>query len=97
MRRPGDRKVNAAAAASGGRSLPKQMKILYVSGEESGRQLKMRAAAAWSGVKQQPFILAETSLSDILAAAENLKPEYSYRRFHYRLFITKILTPRPAA
>ena len=49
-------------------------KVLYVSGEESERQLKMRAQRL--GVApQQLFILSETRLSDILEAVDELQPD----------------------
>ena len=54
--------------------LDRSLKILYVSGEESERQIKMRAdrlGVEGSGV----FILAETVITDILSAAEELKPD----------------------
>ncbi len=48
-------------------------KVLYVSGEESATQLKMRAdRIAKPGANV--FILCETSLESILAEMENLKP-----------------------
>jgi len=48
--------------------------VLYVSGEESERQLKLRAERI--GVKSQSlFILSETRLSDILASVEASKPD----------------------
>lgn len=48
--------------------------ILYVSGEESESQLKLRAERL--GVKSDAlYLLCETSLDDILAAAEHLKPD----------------------
>ena len=52
----------------------KSLKALYVSGEESERQIKMRAARLGiegGGV----FVLAETGISEILAAADELKPD----------------------
>ncbi len=55
-------------------SLCEQRKVLYVSGEESERQLKLRAQR----LKVAPetlYILSETRLSDILGAAEELKPD----------------------
>ncbi len=55
-------------------SLCAQRKVLYVSGEESERQLKLRAQR----LRVEPeglYILAETRLSDILAAAEALQPD----------------------
>jgi len=48
--------------------------VLYVSGEESERQLKLRAQRI--GVdSEELFILSETRLSDILAATESLRPD----------------------
>ena len=56
-------------AASG-----RDRRILYVSGEESERQLKLRADRL--GVKgSELYVLAETDLDSILAAAESLKPD----------------------
>ena len=55
-------------------SLCRNRKVLYVSGEESERQLKMRAARI--GVAPETlYILSETRLSDILESAESLDPE----------------------
>ncbi len=48
-------------------------RVLYVTGEESRRQLKMRAQRL--GVSEgEIFVLAETQVSEILAAADDLKP-----------------------
>lgn len=54
--------------------LSKTSKVLYVSGEESPRQLKMRAdrLAVSSG---NLFVLAETSLGDVLATVSEEKPD----------------------
>lgn len=49
--------------------------VLYVSGEESERQIKLRAVrlgVAADGL----YILSETRLSDILAAVEEIKPDF---------------------
>ena len=55
-------------------SLCRGRKVLYVSGEESERQLKLRAQRL--GVAPEGlFILSETRLSDILEAVEELKPD----------------------
>ena len=55
-------------------SLCAERKVLYVSGEESERQLKLRAQRL--GVEPDSlFILSETRLSDILAAVEELQPD----------------------
>ena len=49
-------------------------KVLYISGEESERQLKLRAERI--GVMPDDlYILSETRLTDILAAAEELQPD----------------------
>ena len=54
--------------------LDKSLKALYVSGEESERQIKMRAERL--GVKGGGvFVLAETEIGEILAAVEELKPD----------------------
>ncbi len=48
--------------------------VLYISGEESERQLKMRAVRL--GVSPDSlYILSETRLSDILEAVEEIKPD----------------------
>ncbi len=48
--------------------------VLYVSGEESERQLKLRAVRL--GVSPETlFILSETRLSDILEATESIQPD----------------------
>ena len=49
-------------------------RVLYVSGEESERQLKMRAQRL--GVApEELYILSETRLSDILEAVEQMQPD----------------------
>ena len=49
-------------------------KILYVSGEESERQIKMRARRL--GVEAgQIYVLAETELNEVLSAADSLSPD----------------------
>ena len=54
--------------------LCRERKVLYISGEESERQLKMRAQRL--GVQpQELLILSETRLSDILEVAEEEKPD----------------------
>ena len=55
-------------------SLCKGRKVLYISGEESERQLKLRAER----LKVDPddlFILSETRRSDIVAATEEMQPD----------------------
>ena len=56
------------------RHLCRDLKVLYVSGEESKRQIKMRAQR----LDVQPdglYVLAETGLEDILTTARNEKPD----------------------
>ncbi len=55
-------------------SLCEQRKVLYVSGEESERQLKLRAQRL-QVAPETLYILSETRLSDILGAAEELMPD----------------------
>ena len=51
-----------------------EQKILYVTGEESERQLKMRAQRL--GVDNgQIYVIAETGLTEILEAIDELKPD----------------------
>ena len=52
----------------------KSKRILYVSGEESERQLKMRANRL-SVMSGEIYVLTETDLGSILAAADSLKPD----------------------
>jgi len=60
--------VSQQLAATGG-------KVLYVSGEESAEQIKMRAQRL--GVVYNEFYLyAETDMHDISRAIENLEPDY---------------------
>ncbi len=55
-------------------SLCQGRRVLYVSGEESERQLKMRAQRL--GVQPDSlYIFSETRLSDIVDATEELKPD----------------------
>ena len=55
-------------------SLCKGRKVLYVSGEESERQLKLRAQRL--GVApEELYILSETRMSDILEAVQEMKPD----------------------
>jgi DNA repair protein RadA/Sms len=50
-----------------------EQKVLYVTGEESNRQVKLRASRL--GIDSENFfILAETDLDNILYAMENLSP-----------------------
>ncbi len=54
--------------------LCRQRRVLYISGEESERQLKLRAERL--GVEpEELLILSETRLSDIVEAVEDVKPD----------------------
>lgn len=55
-------------------NLCKERTVLYISGEESERQIKLRAVRL--GVtSDQLFLLSETRLSDILEAIEKINPD----------------------
>ena len=55
-------------------SLCNQRKVLYVSGEESENQLKLRAKRI-GVLPDELFVLSETRLSDILDSVESLRPD----------------------
>lgn len=63
--------MQAAAniAASKGR-------VLYVSGEESEEQIKMRADRICKNLSENLYILAETNMENIAVQAEKLKPQF---------------------
>lgn len=61
------------AAASISRNLGK---VLYVSGEESEEQIKMRADRVCKGDMSQLFLLSETNMEAVMTAIENLKPAF---------------------
>lgn len=50
--------------------------VLYVSGEESEAQIKMRADRVCGELNDDLYILAETNMENIVAACENLKPKF---------------------
>ena len=55
-------------------SLSRQSRVLYVSGEESARQIKMRASRI--GVPQDElYVLAENHVEDILEKCEAMQPD----------------------
>ena len=55
-------------------NVDKNEKILYVTGEESKRQLKMRAERLGAD-SNQLYVLAETDLNEIISAVGELKPD----------------------
>lgn len=56
------------------KSLCADSKVLYISGEESERQLKMRAERLCV-TPENLFVLSETRLSDVLETVETLQPD----------------------
>ncbi len=60
----------AASVASQGK------KVLYVSGEESVEQIKMRADRICDGEWEQLLLLSETEMGNVLSVLENEKPEF---------------------
>ena len=54
--------------------LCKSRSVLYISGEESERQLKLRAERL-KVAPEELYILSETRLSDVISAAEDIQPD----------------------
>ena len=54
--------------------LCQERRVLYISGEESERQIKLRAERLHVS-PEELYILSETRLSDVLEAAEEMKPD----------------------
>jgi DNA repair protein RadA/Sms len=50
-------------------------KILYVSGEESGHQIKLRADRMKKSAKNKCLVLSETDVDNIIAEVEEVNPE----------------------
>ena len=71
------------------------MRVLYVSGEESERQLKLRAERL-NVTQGELLLLCETSLDNILAAAEEARPDVLIVT-PSRRSIPRTRPPRPAA
>lgn len=51
-------------------------KVLYVSGEESEDQIKMRADRVCKSLSDNLFLLSETNMEVVSAVADELKPEF---------------------
>ncbi len=51
-------------------------KVLYVTGEESAEQIKMRADRVCKGNLDQLFLLAETNIENIIHVQEELEPAF---------------------
>lgn len=56
-------------------NMPEDMPILYVSGEESAHQIKMRAERLKEQVGDNIYILCETSLENIYANIQEIQPK----------------------
>lgn len=54
----------------------KGQKVLYVSGEESEEQIKMRADRVCGKIPDTLFVLPETNLENVEAACESIKPQF---------------------
>lgn len=50
--------------------------VLYVSGEESEEQIKMRADRVCGQLSETLFVLAETNMENILTACETVRPAF---------------------
>ncbi|MEI7675854.1 MAG: DNA repair protein RadA [Bacteroidales bacterium] len=53
----------------------KGKRVLYVSGEESARQLKMRAERLGMNDQQDLYIVCETSLEEVFIHVQNIQPD----------------------
>ena len=53
-----------------------ERKVLYVSGEESEEQIKMRADRVCGPLSDNLYVLAETNMENVEAACENVKPAF---------------------
>ena len=60
----------AAGIAAEGRT------VLYVSGEESEEQIKLRADRVCSSIPESLYVLSETNFENVEAACDNLKPNF---------------------
>ena len=56
-------------------SLNVPLKVLYVSGEESEQQIKLRATRVAAAAKENTWILSETDLEQIFGQVKTLQPE----------------------
>ena len=48
--------------------------VLYVSGEESEEQVKIRADRVCGDISEKLFIFSETNMENVIASCENIKP-----------------------
>lgn len=54
----------------------KGKKVLYVSGEESEEQIKLRADRVCGQIPESLFVLPETNLENVEVACENIQPDF---------------------
>lgn len=54
----------------------KGVPVLYVSGEESEEQIKLRADRVCNSIPDSLFVLAETNMENVETACENIKPAF---------------------
>ena len=52
------------------------LKVLYVSGEESEEQIKMRADRVCGEIPAGLFVMPETNIENVENACENIKPDF---------------------
>ena len=50
--------------------------VLYVSGEESEEQIKLRADRVCKSISESLFVLAETNIENVEIVCENLNPDF---------------------
>lgn len=50
--------------------------VLYVSGEESEEQIKMRADRVCGGIPEDLYVLAETNMENVETACDTMKPTF---------------------
>ena len=50
--------------------------VLYVSGEESEEQIKLRADRVCETIPETLYVLAETNMENVEVACENIKPDF---------------------
>lgn len=51
-------------------------KVLYVSGEESDEQIKLRADRVCGNLSDNIFVLPETNMENVEAVCENIRPDF---------------------
>ena len=61
-----------AAANISGRGVP----VLYISGEESEEQIKLRADRVCNRIPEELYVLSETNMENIEEACESIKPGF---------------------